>query len=369
MPGMTRSTARRREAARALLVTADPDLLDDLLRLGSAAGVELEVAHDLPAARPRYGPAPVVLIGGDLADGCLRARLPRRPGVVVVCRDAADPRPWDLAQPLGAEHVALLPAAETWLVERLAGIGRGPAPGAGRVIAVLGGRGGAGASVLAAGLAVTACRVPLRTLLIDADPLGGGADLLLGWEELRGLRWPQLARASGPVDPAALVDALPRRGDLVVLSCARDIPDEETPVAPALPADAMAVALDAGRRGRDLVVVDLPRRLDEAAAVVLQDADRVLLVVPAELRAAAAAARVADVALAYRRELSLVVREPAPGRLSAAELARAVGLPLAGTLRPEPRLAAALERGEAPGSAARGPLATLCGRLIREVLP
>lgn len=355
-------------SARTLLVTADADLLDDLLRLGSAAGVEVEVAHDLSAARLRYGPAPLVLIGGDMVPGCLRARLPHRAGVVVVCRDSSDPRPWDHAQLLGAEHVALLPAAESWLVERLAGIGRAPVAGTGRVLAVLGGRGGAGASVLAAGLAVTACRTRLRTLLVDADPLGGGADLLLGWEELRGLRWPQLARASGPVDPAAFVDALPSRGDLVVLSCARDIPDEDTPISPALPPDAMAAALDAGRRGRDLIVVDLPRRLDDAAAVVLQVADRALLVVPAELRAAAAAARVVDVVSAYRREMSVVVRGPAPGRLGPEDLARALGLPLAGMLPPEPRLAAALERGQAPGSAPRGPLATLCGRLIREVM-
>lgn len=362
---MSRTPNRSGDTARALVVTADPDLLDHVLRIAAAAGVEIEVAHDPGAARLRYGRPPLILLGGDQVDACVRARLPRRPGVVIACRDGRDSRPWDDAHLLGAEHVVLLPAAEPWLHERFAST-RAVARG-GRVLAVLGGRGGAGASVLAAGLAVTACRERLRTLLVDADPLGGGADLLLGWEEMRGLRWPQLARASGPVDPAALVEALPSRGDLVVLSCARDVPDEESPVMPALPADAMAAALDAGRRGRDLVVVDVPRRLDEAAAVVLQAADRALLVVPAELRAAAAAARIVDLVLAQRRELSVVVRGPGPGRLGATEMAQALGLPLAGVLRPEPRLAAALERGEPPASAPRGPLALLCARLIREV--
>ncbi len=55
----------------------------------------------------------------------------------------------------------------------------------------------------------------------------------------------------------------------------------------------MAATLEAGRRGRDLVVVDLPRQLDDAAQIALQAADQTYLVVPAELRAAAAAARVA----------------------------------------------------------------------------
>jgi secretion/DNA translocation related CpaE-like protein len=273
--------------------------------------------------------------------------------------------------------VALLPAAESWVIDRLAESGAAGRSGAGpgKVLAVLGGRGGAGASVLAAALAVTGSRLKLRTLLIDADPLGGGLDLLLGWEERDGLRWPQLARASGRVEPAALVAALPGRGDLVVLSCAREdeagltgyeLADGEPD---RLPADAMAAALDAGRRGRDLVVIDLPRQLDPATALALRTADQVLLVVPAELRATAAAARIAASVRTHRSDLALVVRGPSPGRLPATEVARVLGLPLAGSVRSEPRLPAALERGETPTADGRGPLAGLCRRLIRELVP
>jgi len=157
------------------------------------------------------------------------------------------------------------------------------------VVAVLGGRGGAGASVFAAGLAVTAARAGWRTLLIDADPLGGGVDLVLGWESMDGLRWPALSETSGRVSPPSLVDVLPKRGELVVLSWDRG-------ELLAVPAEAMATALDAGRRGRDLVVVDLPRRMDDASLLALGAADRGYLLVPAELRACAAAARVAAVA-------------------------------------------------------------------------
>jgi hypothetical protein len=48
-------------------------------------------------------------------------------------------------------------------------------------------------------------------------------------------------------------------------------------------------------------------------------------------------------------------------------VARALGLPLAGTLRPEPTVCQALERGEAPTADGRGPLAELCRRLVREL--
>jgi hypothetical protein len=48
-------------------------------------------------------------------------------------------------------------------------------------------------------------------------------------------------------------------------------------------------------------------------------------------------------------------------------VARALGLPLAGSLRPEPSLCQALERGEAPAANGRGPLAELCQRLVQDL--
>jgi secretion/DNA translocation related CpaE-like protein len=344
------------------VVTADPDILDDLLRLAAAGGTDVDVAPDPAAARSRYGAAPLVMIGTDQVDACLRARLPRRPRVIIVGRSAAVEAAWDVAELLGAEHVAMLPTAEPWLVDRFAE--RQDTHGAGLVLAVIGGRGGAGASILAGGLAVTAVGAGLRTLLVDADPLGGGLDLVLGWEQVDGLRWPALMGAGGRVDPPALLRALPHRGDLVLLSFARDSNGDALL---AVPGEAMAATLDAARRGRDVIVADLPRQLDDAATLALQAADRAILVVPAELRATAAAARIAAAVTLHCEDLSVVVRGPAPGRLKAREVARALGLPLAGSLRPEPGLCQALERGEAPTATGRGPLAELCRRLIADL--
>ncbi|MCA2214571.1 septum site-determining protein Ssd [Jidongwangia harbinensis] len=355
---MPARTAVRSGPRRPLVVTADGDLLDDLLRLAAAGGTDVDVAPDPATARPRFAAAPLVLIGTDQAEPCLRARLPRRPHVVIVGRGDGPDATWNVAQLLGAEHVAMLPAAEPWLVDRFTE--RPGLPSDGRVLAVIGGRGGAGASILAGGLAVTAVRAGLRTLLVDADPLGGGLDLVLGWEQVDGLRWPALADAGGRVDPPALLQALPHRGDLVLLSFARDEPQP-------VPGEAMAATLDAARRGRDVIVTDLPRQLDDAATLALQAADRAVLVVPAELRATAAAARIASTVLVHCRDLSVVVRGPSPGRLKSREVARALGLPLAGTLRPEAALCQALERGEAPAAGGRGPLAELCKRLIDQL--
>ena len=46
-----------------------------------------------------------------------------------------------------------------------------------------------------------------------------------------------------------------------------------------------------------------------------------------------------------------------------------LGLPLAGQIRAEPGLAAALERGDPPGRRTRGPLATFCAGFLGEVVP
>src|SRR5437773_3929549 len=102
---------------RPLLVVDEAELLDDMLRMAADAGVEVDVAPDPVAARPRYAAAPLVVVVAGLAGACARAHLPRRPGVVLVSADSAADPPWDLAESIGAEHVAVLPRAMPWLVE------------------------------------------------------------------------------------------------------------------------------------------------------------------------------------------------------------------------------------------------------------
>nr|WP_246636407.1 septum site-determining protein Ssd [Actinoplanes hulinensis] len=344
---------------RPLIVTADQDLLDDLLRLAAAGGSEVEVAPDPAAARARWTGAPMVLVGADQVAACLRARLPRRSRLILVGHPAAMQTAFQVADLIGADNLAVLPEADPWVVDQFAG--RSDPPATSRTLAVIGGRGGAGASILATGLATTAVRAGHRTLLIDADPLGGGLDLVLGWEQVDGMRWPALAGADGRVDPPTLLAALPHRGDLVLLSFDRD-------ELPGVPVEAMAAALDAARRGRDVIVADLPRQLDDAAVLALQAAERALLVVPAELRATASAARIAATVSVHCDDVAVVVRGPAPGRLKARDIARALGLPLAGTLRPEPGVCQGIERGTAPTADGKGPLADLCRRLVGELM-
>ncbi|RLU80588.1 septum formation initiator [Streptomyces griseocarneus] len=351
--------AAERGRAGPLVVAEDEALLDDLLRLCAAAGVVPEVAPGLPGRRGAWERASLILVGDDCAARVARAASGlRREGVVLVGRDPDDPGIWRRAVELGAQGVALLPANETWLVDRIADA----TEEAGRpalTVGVIGGRGGAGASTLACALAVSSGRMERRTVLIDADPLGGGLDVLFGGEKAEGLRWPAFADSRGRVAGQALEEALPELHSLRLLSWDRGM-------CASVPPDAMRSVLAAARRRGGAVVVDLPRRLDDAAVEALGQLDMGLLVVPSELRAVVAAQRVASTVGTVLGDLRMVVRGPCGAGLDGEEIARLLGLPLAGEVPSDPGLPDALAAGRPPG-ADRGPLAGFCAEFWAQV--
>jgi secretion/DNA translocation related CpaE-like protein len=341
---------------RPLICTNDDRLLDELLRLAAAAGVDAEVAAGPTAARRGWSRAPLVIVGTDCADGLAAAALPRRAAVVLVSLDLDDASVWQRAVGVGADRVVLLPDGEAWLVDALADAGEGAAE-RGSVVCVVGGRGGAGASTLAVALGVTALHRGTPTMVVDADPLGGGIDLLLGGEDAAGLRWPDLAETRGRVPAAALAEALPRMADLTVLSW-----DRRSRLS--IPPESMATLLSAARRANDLVLVDLPRSFDDAARVALAAATTALVVVPAEVRACASAQRVVTAALEATDDVRVVVRGPSPSGLRARTCAELLGVPLAGQFRAERHLVDSLEWGDAPGRRARGSLHRFCSKFL-----
>jgi secretion/DNA translocation related CpaE-like protein len=351
------------EGRRGLVMVSDPDILDAVLRLAAAAGCELHRALDPAQARPLWSQAPLVLLDASAAQHCANAALPRRGEVVVAVRGEPAPQVWQHAVAVGAVKVVSLPEAESWLVAALTEAAEGARPG-GAVVTVVGGRGGAGASVFSTALAVTAVRDGSRVLLVDCDPLGGGLDLVLGAEDLGGLRWPGIGVGGGRVPAGALHAALPApevatgQGALAVLSCDRSAHGPSP--------GAVRSVVDAGRRAGDTVVCDLPRYPTDAALAALAAADLTVLVVPADVRSCAAGARVAAMVAELGAPVRLVVRGPAPGGVDAEEVARALGLPLLAAMRPEPGLAKALERGHAPARP-RGPLAAAARQVLAEL--
>ncbi|MPZ61350.1 MAG: hypothetical protein GEU93_08640 [Propionibacteriales bacterium] len=300
----------------------------------------------------------MVIVGPDAVAAVAVGGLPRRPGVLVVTARAPDATVWQSGVEAGAEAVLELPVGGSQITERLADSldDRGRT---GVTVAVVGGCGGAGASTLVAGLGVAASRAGVEALVVDGDPLGGGLDLALGSESVGGDRWPALVGISGRVSAQSLRMALPmvspssRMAALSLLSWDRGDPQ-------AVPPDAIREVVAAGERGHDLVIVDLPRWVDPAGEQVLIKADVTLLVVPAEVRAVAAAGRVAARVRAMAAALEVVVRGPGPAGLTGAHVAEALQLPLAVEMRSDRRVASALDLGYGPWRLRRGPLAQAC---------
>jgi secretion/DNA translocation related CpaE-like protein len=348
---------------RALALINDADLLDDVLRLAAAAGCELERAFEPAGARRGWPHAPLVVLDEPAAQLCAQIGLRRRSRVVVVSRGDPPDAVYKAVAAIGAEQVISLPEQESELVTALAdaaeGVGR-----RGKVLAVVGGRGGAGASVLAAAVAVVAVADGERAMLVDCDPLGGGLDLLLGAEDVQGLRWPDLTLSEGRVPAASLRAALPvlglgsKRAELCVLSCDRSGAGPRP--------GAVASVLDAGRRAGETVICDVPRYPTGAALAALDGADLTVLLVPAELRSTAAAARVAALLGTHGAPVGLVVRGPGPGGIEPRNVAAALGLPLLHAMRSQTGLTSSLERGKPPGHG-RGPLVTAARAVLDEL--
>ena len=346
-----------RTSARPLVVSTDERLLDDLLRLLAAAGAEPELATGGPALRRAHRQAPLVLVGADaLAAGAVRA-LPRRPGVVVVATRELPAADWAGAVEIGAERVAVLPDDESWLLARSTAAVRSPVERG--WLAVVGGScGGAGASTVAAALALAAAP---GVTLVDADPWGAGIDLLLGAERADGLRWPDLTGLRGRVAGDALLAALPEVGGVHVVAASRSSPGP-------VPVAAMTAVVDASRAVGCPVVIDLPRTAAADVPSVAGDADLAVLVVPARLRAATAARLQVEEPDSPWSGAHLLVRQ-VPGGLSRQEVADVVGRPVLAELAHDRSAVPRGERGEPPLISARSPLGAVARRILGGLPP
>jgi secretion/DNA translocation related CpaE-like protein len=331
--GGTGSTA----SARGILaVLAEPALRDEVDRVAAAVGVRVVHAGGTsPVSRKTWLAAAAVVLDDAAAGRCANTGLPRRAHVIVVTCTEPAPATWAAAIEVGAAHVLRLPVQERDLVCELANAGESARDNAarGEVIAVIGGRGGAGASLFAAALAHAA----VDPLLVDLDPWGGGIDLLVGGETAPGVRWPDLALQGGRLNWSAVRGALPRHRGISMLSGTRRGFE--------LDARAVDAVVDAGRRGGATVVCDLPRRLTDAAQTALDAADLVVVVSQCDVRACAATATIAPVLVAINPSVGLVVRGPSPGGLRPDEVAAIAAVPLLASMKPDPRLARQLEHG------------------------
>jgi pilus assembly protein CpaE len=304
-------------------------------RVQAARGWPVAAAEgglDAAATALSSGPTPAILVIDldgldDPLSGVERLADLCDPGTRVLALGGAnDVRLFRDLLALGVDDYLTKPLVEADLDRALSRLAERPAPApapaaeararAG-LVAVLGARGGVGATSLAAGLAwILAEERGRRTVLVDLDLAFGTTALLFDVEPGRGLA----EALSNPerVDELFLSRAAVRVSDRLSLLCAEEPPDRRLPGRP----EGLAAVLDSLRSGFERVVLDLPR----AAAADLPEmgeGDRIVVATDHSLAGLRDTVRLTRTLRAARpkAELLLVALQAgAPGR---AEVRRA----------------------------------------------
>ena len=215
----------------------------------------------------------------------------------------------------------------------------------GRVVAVYGPRGGAGVTFLATNLAAACVRGGSSTALVDLDAFFADVTCAIGV--------PTASEVPTVADLVPVLDELSHdhlervlfvhpAGFRVLLG------PPEPSLAAALPPDYAPRAVELLRLDHDVVILHLPRVLDEASRGALELADDVLVVVSLDVLSFRAAHR----ALTYLDGLGLasrcrlVVNRAAPGEVIPEDVERVFGLRPVAILKHDRTIPRAMNRGE-----------------------
>lgn len=281
----------------------DGSLADAVADHVLAAGAELRA----PADR-----CTVLLIAASALP--VHEPLPAAESVLLVTEDEPSPAQWRAALEHRARSVLRLPEDSLRLLEAIRSAAQ--PPGIAQTTVVMAGHGGAGASSFAARLAGAAAG---PCALIDADPLGGGLDVLVEASDPTGLAWEDLHSIDSGAGQVIL-EGLPRV-DGIALLAAR--------AAASLPDGARLRSVLGSLRGTaDALVVDCAPHLVADAA---PRADRVLVVTTATEHGVSATARRIAQAGPALAGCALIVRREGP--IPPAEVGEIIQRPVAASFR------------------------------------
>lgn len=223
----------------------------------------------------------------------------------------------------------------------------------GRVVAVFGPRGGSGTTFIASHLAAALADQGKRCVLVDLDGSFADVSVALGiapGQEVKTVA--DLIPVAGELEPDHVEDALFRhpRGFAALLA-----PPEPT-LAPSIPGGLYAGTVALLALSHDAVLLHTPRCLDDVARTGLRMADEILLVVSPDLFSLYSARRVIS-ALEFRAgegRCHVIINPHARGDIRLADIEDIIGMRPAATVRFDPAVGRAQDRGELLRARSRG---------------
>lgn len=239
----------------------------------------------------------------------------------------------------------------------------GPKSATCRTIAVVGARGGVGATAVATSLGWAAAHERhTRTVLLDLDLQFGAAALALDVEPGRGLR--ELLANPARIDSLLIGSALASVGDKFRVLAAEEPLETEL----SLRGDGLEALLAALAQDNQTVVLDVPRRLDALGRAALARADVAVIVTDLSLPGMRDSHRLLGLLGHLRTGETLVVANRiggVAGEVPQAEFERGAGRKLDATLIHDAKIAAAAAEQARPLLAVAGQAAPLGAELRR----
>ena len=304
-------------------------------RLSRAAGAIF--TGGLPAAVARYQsqPTPSLVIvealeaGPDLLAGLDRlAEVCDASTKVMVIGRANDIALYRELVRRGVSEYLVAPLEPLALIGAVSTLYEDPdAPFAGRSVAVIGAKGGAGASIIAHNLAhALSEKVEANTVLVDLDLPFGAAGLNFNQDPLQGVA--NALAEPDRLDPVLLERMMAKCSDRLSLFAAPALLDSDYEIG----ADAYATVMDKVRGSAPFVVLDLPHLWSAWVRATLLAADEAVVVATPDLASLRNAKNLIDLLMAGRPNDGpprLVLNQVGlPGRpeISVKDFAEAVGV-------------------------------------------
>jgi len=311
----------------ALLVTNDDRVISEFRTIAAVTRTELVISSE--PTKSEIDLAYRVFVSQDLSEIEIE-----HSDVILVVVGATNTQTWSSALRLSANQVATIPDSRDLLIEKLTE----PIKSKGLSVAVVPAAGGAGASLLACGLAFHARQFFQNVALVDLDSNSASLDITFGAENKSGMRWNDFSNIAGSISGNDIFQSLPSRDQVGLLTYGATTTIDSLPQ--------KNLIIERLKEACELIIVDNPRMSDQDFSwEVVADCDLVLVATTATVRGCANARRAIARLAGHANVIELSVRNVPGSNLDPLKIAELLNTPLAAVMNTDARIVEQIEQG------------------------